>query len=248
MTARVLAGGPGIGRIPARKLARDELARSIYRPSWFARVLRDIENWLASLVSSGPAGRPSWWAILVLSIIVLAAVAAVLYWLGPARLTTRLRGRPVIGDRTRTAADYRAAADGLAAAGNYQAAVIERVRAIAAELEASGILLPRPARTAAELAAETGTVFPAEAAGLTTAARLFDEARYGGRAGSAAGYAEVAGVDLRLQAAAAGQFRPSGAGKGSTREDSAHEASAHEDTAHEDTASGAAPQHTGFGR
>jgi Domain of unknown function (DUF4129) len=174
----------------------------MYRPSWLAQAFHDIENWLSSLVSSGPSGRPSWWAVVLLSVVVLAAIGAVWYWLGPTRLTRRLRSRPLTGGQTLSAAEYRAAADGLAAAGNYQAAVIERVRAIAAGLEASGILAPRPARTAAELAAETAVAVPAEAAGLVRAARLFDEVRYGGRAGTQAGYAEVTGLDLRLEAAA----------------------------------------------
>jgi Domain of unknown function (DUF4129) len=174
----------------------------MYHPSWLARVIRDIGNWLSSLVSTGPGGRPSWWAIGLLTVVVLAAIAAVLYWLGPARLTRRLGSQPLVGDRTMTAAEYRDAAEALAGGGNYQAAIIERVRAIAAALEARGILLPRPARTAAELAAETAAIFPAEAAGLGRAARLFDEVRYGGRAGTQAGYAEVTALDLRLETAA----------------------------------------------
>jgi len=202
-SSRVLAAGPGIGRVPARNLARHELARSMYRPSWLARVWHDIENWLSSLVSTGPSGRVSWWAIVLLGVVALAAIAAVLYWLGPARLTRRLRSQPVIGGRVTSAAQYRDAAETLAAVGDYQAAVIERVRAVAADLEARGILPPRPARTAAELAAEAAAVFPAEAAGLSRAARLFDEVRYGGKTGTQAGYAQVTAVDLRLQAAAA---------------------------------------------
>jgi len=209
-SARLLAGGPGIRRIPARNLARRELAQSMYRPSWLARVLRDIGHWFSSLVSPAASGRVSWWVVALLCVVLLAAVAAALYWLGPASLTTRLRGQPVVSGRTRTAAEYRDAADRLAVAGIYQGAIIERVRAIAADLEARGVLLPRPARTAAELAAEAGAIFPAEATGLTAAGRLFDEVRYGGRAGTPAGYAELTALDLRLQAAAASQ--PAAAG------------------------------------
>lgn len=203
--ARLLAAGPGIGRGPARNLARRELAQSMYRPSWLARVLGDIGRWLSSLVSPSAGGRLSWWGVAVLCAVLLAAVAAVLYWLGPASLARRLRRQPVVSGRARTAAEYRDAADRLAVAGNYEGAIIERVRAIAADLEARGILLPRPARTAAELAAEAAALFPAEATGLAAAGRLFDEVRYGGRAGTPAGYAEVTAVDLRLQTTAANQ-------------------------------------------
>jgi Domain of unknown function (DUF4129) len=204
-SAELLAGGPGIGRIPARNLARRELAQSMYRPSWLARVLGDIGHWFSSLVSPSAGGRVSWWGVALLCAVLLTGVAAALYWLGPASLTRRLRGQPVVSGRARTAAEYRDAADRLAVAGSYQGAIIERIRAIAADLEARGILLPRPARTAAELAAEAGMVFPAEAAGLAAAGRLFDEVRYGGRAGTQPGYAGVTALDLRLQAAAASQ-------------------------------------------
>ncbi len=67
--------------------------------------------------------------------------------------------------KPRSAAEHRAAAERLASAGEYQAAIIECLRAIAVDLEARGILLPIPARTAMELAVEAGAVFPAEAAG-----------------------------------------------------------------------------------
>jgi hypothetical protein len=206
---RLLAGGPFIGRIPARNLARRELAQSMYRPSWLARVLSDIGHWLSSLVSPSASGRPSWWAVTLLAAVLLAAVAIALYWLGPARVGRRLRGQPVIGGHARTAAEYRDAANGHAVAGDYQGAIIERVRAIAADLETRGVLLPRPARTAAELAAEAAAYFPAEASGLAASARLFDEVRYGGRAGTQAGYDAVTAVDLRLQTATA--RLPSGA-------------------------------------
>lgn len=205
-----LADGPGIGRLPARDLARRELARSLYRPSLPARIWHDIEHWLSSLVGSGPQGRLSWWGAVLLGVLALAAVSAVLFWLGPTRLNRQLRRQPLIGGRPRSAAEYREAAERLAAAGNYQGAIIERVRAIAADLEARRVLPPHPARTAAELAAEAGLTFSAEAAGLASAARLFDEVRYGGRAGNAAGYTEVTALDVRLQGAAADQARAAG--------------------------------------
>jgi hypothetical protein len=113
----------------------------------------------------------------------------------------------VIGGRPRTAAEYRRAAEQLAASGNYQEAIAERVRAIAADLEAREILLAKPARTADELAAEAALAFPAEAGELAAAARLFDDVRYGGRPGSQAGYARVRGLDGRL-ASAAPESRP----------------------------------------
>lgn len=190
--------GPGIGRDHARELARRELARSIYQPSLLSRWWHDLLHWL-----SPPDGGLSWWGVLALAIVVLATVGVAVGLLGSARTSSRLSGRPVIGDRPRRADDYRAAAERLAAAGDFGAAIVERVRAIATSLEARGVLPPGPARTAIELAAAAGRAFPAAADELTAAAHLFDEVRYGGRPGTEQGYARVRDLDSSLRTATA---------------------------------------------
>jgi hypothetical protein len=135
------------------------------------------------------------------AVLVLAAFVS-FYWLGSPRASRRSRGEPVLHGRPRTAADYRRSAEQLAAVGNYQEAIIELVRAIAADLEAREILLARPARTADELAAEAAAAFPAESGELGAVARLFDEVRYGGRPGSQAGYERAQRLDSRVASAA----------------------------------------------
>lgn len=199
-----IASGPGIGREQARELARRELAKSIYRPSLLSRWWHNIVRWLASLFRPVHAGEPNWLAITLLAVIVVVALSAALYWLGSPSASRRARSAPVIGDKPRTAAEYRRAAEELAASGNYQGAITELVRAIAADLEAREILVARTARTADELAAEAAHAFPAESAELAAAARLFDEVRYGGRPGSRSGYDRVRSLDTRLASAAAG--------------------------------------------
>jgi Domain of unknown function (DUF4129) len=193
---------PGIGRAQARELARRELARSIYRPSLLARWWHDILSWLDKLTSPTASGAPNWLAVALLAIVAAAALAAALYWLGPARASRRVRAEPVIAGRPRSAADYRHAAEQLAASENYQAAIAEVVRAIATELEERQVLPAKPARTADELAAEAALEFPAEAAELAAMARQFDEVRYGGRPGSQRGYARVQALDGRIRSAA----------------------------------------------
>jgi hypothetical protein len=197
-----LAGssGPAIGRLRGQRLAHRELARSIYRPSLLSRWWHDVTQWLSSLVSGQSAGRPAWWGFVLLAAVVLAVAAAVVFWLGPARAGRQVRSRPVLDAKPRSAAEHRAAAERLASAGEYQAAIIECLRAIAVDLEARWILLPIPARTAMELAVEAGVVFPAEAAGLVSAARLFDDVRYGGVAGTQRGYDRIRALDIRLAA------------------------------------------------
>jgi uncharacterized protein DUF4129 len=205
-----LAGGsgPAMARLRGQQLAGRELARSIYRPSLLTRWWQDIEGWLSSLVSGQSAGRPSWWGFVLVAAGLLAVAVAVGFWLGPSRAGRQVRNRPVLEAKPRSAAEHRAAAERLAAAGDYQAAIIECLRAIAVDLEARGILLPVPARTAMELAVEAGGVFPAEAAGLVSAARLFDDVRYGGVAGTQRGYDSIRGLDSRLAAAHATAAAP----------------------------------------
>jgi hypothetical protein len=69
------------------------------------------------------------------------------------------------------------------------------------ELEERGILAPRLGRTADELAAEAGRLLPALGTDLGSAARLFDDVRYGDRDGTPAGYALVKRVDAEIRSA-----------------------------------------------
>jgi hypothetical protein len=64
-------------------------------------------------------------------------------------------------------------------------------------------MMPRPGRTASELAAEAALALPGSGPGLREAARLFDDVRYGGRSGTLAGYQRVADLDTSLAAARA---------------------------------------------
>jgi Domain of unknown function (DUF4129) len=195
------SGGHAITRTHGQQLARSELARAIYQPSLPARLWHDIEHWLSSLMSGNSTGIPSGLGLVLLAVVLPAAVAAVVFWLGRTSTGRQIRHRPVLEARPRSAAEYRAAAERLATAGDYQAAIIERLRAIAVDLEVREILLPMPARTAAELAAEAGAAFPAEVASLASAARLFDDVRYGDRTGTGPGYDGIRALDIRLKAA-----------------------------------------------
>lgn len=208
MLAAAAGGPPLIGRGPAQRLARQELARSLYRPSWLSRVRDAIGRWLATLLEGGPGGahHVQWWAVAVLIILVAAIFAGVLYLLGPARRSGRRRAAPVLDGTRLGAADHRRNSAQHAAAGDFAAAVIERMRAIAVDLEDRGVLPPRPGRTASELAAEAARSLPAAAlpggaAALHDAARMFDDVRYGGRPGTRQGYEQVRDLDSAILAA-----------------------------------------------
>jgi hypothetical protein len=197
-TAADIMVRPGIGRVPAQRLARQELAKSIYHESFLARIWNDIANWLNQAGSGSlPHGL---WTLVALVLALILVVTVVLWWLGPMRRSRRVKSGGVLAGTQLTAAEHRANAERLAASGEYAGAIIERVRAIAVELESRGVLAPRPGRTASELAAEVSAALPGSGVELREAARLFDDVRYGDRPGTAAGYERVRELDGQIQA------------------------------------------------
>ena len=197
-------GSPVVGRREGQRLARAELSKSIYhpQPSLAQRAVHFVLEWLSRLfrVTQGLPG--GWWGFVVLIALAGLLVAVVLARTGPVARARRRRAEPGATSPARTARDHRAAAARLAQAGDYAAAICERLRAIAAELDERGVLMPRIGRTADEFAAEAGRALPPHAAGLLGAARLFDEVRYGGRPGTRLGYERVTDLDTRIAASA----------------------------------------------
>lgn len=189
----------------ARDAARDELSRQPYqdaKPSLLLRVVGRVARALADLVD-GAAARVGDGALArVLLLAVVAAVAvAVLVRLGPLGRGERA-GRAVLGEGpARSAQDHRASAEQAAAAQRWAEAVRERLRAVVRELEARGVLDPRPGRTAVEVAGDAGAAVPALADDLGRAARVFDEVVYGGRPGTAEAYAVLVALDDRVRGA-----------------------------------------------
>jgi hypothetical protein len=202
--AAVAAGGNGGGapvtRQGGQQLARTELSKAIYHPGVpiTERIEQAIERLLNSLGVAAPVG---WWAIIALAALLVIAIAAVLAWIGPVRRSRSRAMDPLLSSGQLSARDHRQNSERMAAADDYAAAIIESVRAIAVELEERGVLPPRVGRTADEFAAEAGQQLPGHAAGLKEAARLFDDVRYGERAGTGAGYQRVRELDAAIRAA-----------------------------------------------
>jgi Domain of unknown function (DUF4129) len=191
--------GPGIGRRAGQQLARRELSRSIYQPSPTAQLLSWLGRRLARLLTAVNGTVPGgWWALVALIVLAVAVISMVLRQVRPAR-SGRGPGGALRAGRALSAGEHRVLAEQLAAAADFTGAIIERVRAIAAELEEQGVLPPAPGRTAAELAAEAGPALPGQADHLAAAARLFDDVRYGGHSGTAATYREVSELDASLR-------------------------------------------------
>lgn len=191
LAAGPAAGGPLISRRTGQRIARHELAEL----SIWQRVLQFFARLLA-----GHAVPGGWFGLVALAVLAILVVTLVVFWVRPAGPANAARAS-VLGGEPLTARDYRRAAERLAAAGDFAAAIVECVRAIAAELTERDILPPRPGRTADELAAEAGAELPGLARGLRDAARLFDDIRYGERDGSQAGYELVSRLDAGVRAA-----------------------------------------------
>ena len=193
-----------VTRDRAQADARRELSKGIYHrydDPWPVRAFKTVEHWIGHLLDRvgehAPGGGAGAFG-LVLAVVVLVLVAR--WQLGPVRRNRRLATGPVLADRNRTAAEHREAAERAAAAGQWDDAVVERMRAVARDLEERGVLDVRPGRTADELAAEVGSLLPSAAGPLRLATTTFDEVAYGHRPADASSYRTVVAADEGLGA------------------------------------------------
>ncbi|MET7284219.1 DUF4129 domain-containing protein [Streptomyces sp. NPDC005573] len=191
-----------VPREAAREAARRELAKRMYHesdPSLVQRALNAVWHWFGRTLGAASSVTPGGTVGLVAVILVVVAVLAALWW----RLGTPHRpaaSAPALFDeRTRTAADHRAAAEAHAAQEHWSQAVQERMRAIVRSLEERTLLDSWPGRTADEAAAEAGRFLPAHTDRLRSAARQFDDVTYGGRSASEQSYRRIAELDRDLE-------------------------------------------------
>ena len=193
-----------LGREAAQGLAREELAKQVYRdagPGLTERALRWVVGKVVAALDAVSGASPGGYAgLAVLVLLVVAAVVAVRLRVGPL-------GRSVAGEQAlfvgaeRSAAEHRALADAHAAADEWAEAVRERLRAVVRALEERSLLDPRPGRTADEAAREGGTALPSCAAGLQRAAQIFDDVWYGGRPAGPEQDRALREVDAAVQSA-----------------------------------------------
>lgn len=199
------SGGPAVSRAAAQQLARAELSKRMYHPGTplDVRIARAIAHAIGRILSSAGLNGSgfSWWSIVGLVILLVLVIAGINFWIGTVRGSAFRSAVLLVPGEQLSARDHRERAEHMAAAGDFTAAIIESVRAIAAELEERGVLTPRPDRTADELATEASRPLPGHAAGLREAARLFDDIMYGGRDGSEEGYHRLRDLDAGIRAA-----------------------------------------------
>lgn len=218
--AHVSGAAPGIGRRAAQRLARQELSKALYHPhqSFGQWLLSTVRSLLTRLFSAGNSALPGgWWALAALAAVAVLIVAVIMARVGPVARSRRAAAGALSGGTLLTARERRERAERSAAAGDYSAAIIESLRAIAAGLEERGVLVPDAGRTADELAGEAGRLMPAHADNLAAAARLFDDVCYGGQRGIRDGYER-----LRDLGAAVGAATPHRAACGYRRDGHPH--------------------------
>ncbi|WP_226966800.1 DUF4129 domain-containing protein [Streptomyces phaeolivaceus] len=189
-------------RDPAREAAERELSKGMYHendPSWYERAMDAFWEWLDKVFGAASAATPGGTLGLVVIVLAVLALLGALWW----RLGTPHRApassATLFDDRPRSAAEHRAAAEAQAAQGHWNQAVQERMRAVVRSLEERALLDIRPGRTADEAASEAGSVLPAHADRLRTAARDFDDVTYGGRSAAEGTYLRLAALDTDLE-------------------------------------------------
>lgn len=196
----MIAGSP-IGREAAQRLARAELSKGIYHQRSLSQIVGDwVSSMLGHLFNGASSVTPGgWWTVVALAALAVAAIALVVARLGPVARSARSPGPARDpGSRAMTARQLREAAAASAAEGDYAAAIVARLRAIAAACEERGVMARNAGQTANELAAAAGARFPGHAVQLAAAARLFDQVRYGGEAGTRDGYERLRQLDEAL--------------------------------------------------
>ncbi|WP_116104234.1 DUF4129 domain-containing protein [Amycolatopsis thermalba] len=187
--------------VDADDARRDDLAElsdpayALAQPSWFDRAIGWLAERLADLFTSAANVVPGGgFGVLVLIAVLVLVIVVVRLRVGPLARSARRPG-VVFADRTRTAQDYRDAAEQAFAAGDPGAAVRDRFRAVVRALEERGVLDERAGRTADEAAREAGARLPAARDALRQGAELFDAVHYGGRPATADDYHRLAGLD-----------------------------------------------------
>ncbi|WP_322762082.1 DUF4129 domain-containing protein [Frankia sp. Cr2] len=190
--------GPTVTRGGAADEARHELSRGIYHDAglgWTERVLSWIGDRLTDLWTS--ATQPSGHGLGIAAVVIVMALVAGVVWLrlGPVRRAARTTTGDLDLGSPLSAAALRAEADSRALAGAFAEAVRSRLRAIVRMLEETGVLEPRPGRTAGELVAEIARIDAEKSPALDAAVTVFSEIWYGGTEASAASYRLVVHAD-----------------------------------------------------
>ncbi|MEB4207499.1 DUF4129 domain-containing protein [Mycobacterium sp. 94-17] len=189
-----------IDRDAAHRAAQDELNKPIYAKG---SARENIVNWVSDRIYrllQGISVLPGGWlTATVLFILLAVAVVVGIYILRRTVRTRRGGDYSLFEAAPLTAAQHRATAEDCAASGDWAAAIRHRLRAVARQLEETGVLTPVPGRTANELTRDAGAALPHLDNELSRAATAFNDVTYGEQPGTRDSYQMIAELDDHLR-------------------------------------------------
>ena len=201
-----------IGADEARRRAVSELLDPVYaqaRPPLWQRAVEWVLARLGDVIAAVTGGGGGLVWLLVLAAVLVLIVVVVLRRTGGLRRSARADQPHVVG-ATRSADAHRRLASAAAARGDWDAAVLERFRAVVRTLEERGVVDERPGRTADETAREVAGLHPDSHTTFAGAASTFDDVVYGSYRADPASYSVVERADElagRLRAGTGGGTR-----------------------------------------
>lgn len=190
-----------IDRDAAHEAAQRELSSPGYpKASLTDRLAEWLDELMYRLARTGSEVPGGWLTIAVLMALVIVAVVVAVRIARRAMRTDR-GALPLFGGQELGAAEHRATAEQHAAAGQWGLAIRHRLRAVARQLEETGVLPAVPGRTATELARDAAAALPGLGAEFRDAADSFNDVTYGGQPGTESAYRLVAGLDDHVRTA-----------------------------------------------
>jgi Domain of unknown function (DUF4129) len=171
---------------PDRRTAQSLAERELLRPEYHTDEPNPVQRLISWLLDQldrvrAPAGFDGRLLLLLVTAVVLAVVGYTLWRTGGVRRQARADVPDLLGDRPRTAAEHRAAAEAAEAAEDLRTAVLERFRAVVRACADRSLVELVPGRTADEAARSAGAWLTDVAGDLITGAAVFDDVRYGDR-------------------------------------------------------------------
>jgi Domain of unknown function (DUF4129) len=194
-----------IDRDAAHQAAQTELEKPIYSKASAEQQFVDWINELLYRLLQKTASVPGGWFTTTVLLILLAVALVVAIHVVRRTMRTNRGGDYLLFEAAQlTAAQHRATAESYAAEGNWTAAIRHRLRAVARQLEETGVLNPAPGRTANELARDAGAALPHLAGELSQSATAFNDVTYGEQPGTQAAYQMIADLDNHLRSRSPG--------------------------------------------
>ncbi len=196
-----------VDRDAAHQAAESELNQPIYTKASATQQFLDWLNELLYRLLQKSASIPGGWLTTAVLLTLLAVAIVVAIHIARRTMRTRRGGDDyqLFEAALLTAAQHRETAECFAVEGNWTAAIRHRLRAIARQLEETGVLNPAPGRTANELARDAAEALPHLTDELSEAATAFNDVTYGEVPGTQAAYQMIVDLDnhLRMRAPAA---------------------------------------------